>query len=137
MPYLESCIWPDAFSQWTRQRYRIKFYSDLGKYATETLAMIRQEFGEENMWKLDSTTPYLHSYFHSRTSLYGHGPFLFDSNKLGYPTFTFILRPICHATCSFYHSDAVNGDCSIYQNTGMSPSYNCSTPLKIKAKFLV
>jgi hypothetical protein len=47
--YLESCIWPDTVSQWIRQRNSITFCSNLGKSAVETLAMIRQAFGEESM----------------------------------------------------------------------------------------
>jgi hypothetical protein len=39
--YLELCIWPVAISQWIRQRNSIR------KILTETLAMIRQAFGEK------------------------------------------------------------------------------------------
>jgi hypothetical protein len=46
---LESCIWPDAISRYFRQKNSIKFRANLEKGATETLAMIRQAFGEESM----------------------------------------------------------------------------------------
>jgi hypothetical protein len=46
---LESCIWPDVISQWTQQQMCIKFHENLGKCETETLAMIRQAFREEDM----------------------------------------------------------------------------------------
>jgi hypothetical protein len=45
--YLESCIWRDAISRWIRQRS--SECANLGKSATETLAMIRQALGEERM----------------------------------------------------------------------------------------
>jgi hypothetical protein len=45
----ESCIWPYAISRWIRQLIWTKCCADLGKSATETLAMIRQAFGEESM----------------------------------------------------------------------------------------
>jgi hypothetical protein len=41
--------WFFAISRWTRQRNSIKFWADLGKRLTETLAMIRQASGEERM----------------------------------------------------------------------------------------
>jgi hypothetical protein len=47
--YLESCIYPDAISLWIRQRVRIKFRTNLRKGVLETLAMIRQALGEENI----------------------------------------------------------------------------------------
>jgi hypothetical protein len=47
--YLESCLWPDAISRWIRQRNSVTFCANLGKSATETLALIRQAFGEERM----------------------------------------------------------------------------------------
>jgi hypothetical protein len=47
--YLESCIWPDVISRWIRKRNSIKFWANLGKDPKETLAMIRQAFGEESM----------------------------------------------------------------------------------------
>jgi hypothetical protein len=40
--YLESCICPDAISQWIRQRNSIKRANLEKKNATKTLAMIRQ-----------------------------------------------------------------------------------------------
>jgi hypothetical protein len=46
--YLGSCIWPDAISRWIRQRVCIRC-ANLGKREAETLAMIRQAFGEESM----------------------------------------------------------------------------------------
>jgi hypothetical protein len=47
--YLELCIWPDAISRRIWQRNSIKFCTNLGKSVMETLAMIRQAFGEESM----------------------------------------------------------------------------------------
>jgi hypothetical protein len=47
--YLESCIWHDSISRWIRQRNGIKFCTNLGRSTKETLAMIRQAFGEESM----------------------------------------------------------------------------------------
>jgi hypothetical protein len=47
--YSESCIWPDRTSRWIRQENSIKFYENIGRSSTETLTMIRQAFGEENM----------------------------------------------------------------------------------------
>jgi hypothetical protein len=44
---LESCIWLDAISGWIPQRNSIKFCADLEKWATETLAMIRQTFSKK------------------------------------------------------------------------------------------
>jgi hypothetical protein len=46
--YLQ-CIWPDAVSRCIRHRNSIKLCASIGKSATETLAMIRQAFGEEGM----------------------------------------------------------------------------------------
>jgi hypothetical protein len=45
---LESCPWLDAILRWILQS-RIQFYSNLGKSATETMAKVRQAFGEESM----------------------------------------------------------------------------------------
>jgi hypothetical protein len=47
--YLESCIWPDAILQWIWQKNNITFCENLRNSAMETLAMIRQVFGEESM----------------------------------------------------------------------------------------
>jgi hypothetical protein len=47
--YLKSCAWPDAISQWIRQRMRITFRAYLGKIVTKILAMVRQAFGEERV----------------------------------------------------------------------------------------
>jgi hypothetical protein len=45
----ESCIWPDVTSRQIQQRVCLKSSGNLGKYAMEILAMIRQAFGEESM----------------------------------------------------------------------------------------
>jgi hypothetical protein len=47
--YLETRIWPDVISRWMPQKNRIKFWGSPGKSRTETLEIIRQAFGEENM----------------------------------------------------------------------------------------
>jgi hypothetical protein len=47
--YLESCIRPVAISRWIRQGNSIKCCARLGESATESLAVIRQAFGEESM----------------------------------------------------------------------------------------
>jgi hypothetical protein len=47
--YLESCIWPDAISRWTRQRNSIKYWANLGISVADSLAIIRQAFREEGM----------------------------------------------------------------------------------------
>jgi hypothetical protein len=47
--YKESCVWPDAILQWIRQRNSIKLCANVGKSVRQTLAMIRQAFGEESM----------------------------------------------------------------------------------------
>jgi hypothetical protein len=47
--YLELYIWPDAIARWIRKRNSAKVCANLGKSATETLAMIGQAFGEEGM----------------------------------------------------------------------------------------
>jgi hypothetical protein len=39
----------DAISQWIRQRNSIKSYASFGESETGTLAIIRQEFGEESV----------------------------------------------------------------------------------------
>jgi hypothetical protein len=39
--------WPNAVSQWIRQGNSVIFCTNLGKSATETLAMIRQAFSKE------------------------------------------------------------------------------------------
>jgi hypothetical protein len=49
---LRPFIWSrvsDVTSQWTRQQVCITFCANLGKSATETLAVIRQAFQEESM----------------------------------------------------------------------------------------
>jgi hypothetical protein len=46
--YLESFIWADSIPWWIPERNSIKFFANLGKSATETLAMIRQA-GEEKV----------------------------------------------------------------------------------------
>jgi hypothetical protein len=49
--YLESCL---AILGWIQQCSNFQFYVNLRKSVTETLAMIRQVFGEESMsslWK--------------------------------------------------------------------------------------
>jgi hypothetical protein len=45
---LYSCVWPFEILQWIPQWERIKCCGDLGKGVTDTLAMIRQAFGEES-----------------------------------------------------------------------------------------
>jgi hypothetical protein len=45
--YLESCIWPDEISRWVPQRISIKLCVNLGKSATETLAMSGQVSGKK------------------------------------------------------------------------------------------
>jgi hypothetical protein len=47
--YLDSYVWSDAILQWIQEKNDIKFCSDLGNSGTETLAMIKQAFGEESM----------------------------------------------------------------------------------------
>jgi hypothetical protein len=47
--FLRPFIWPDAISRCIQQRDCNKVCATLGKSATETLAMIRQAFGEEIM----------------------------------------------------------------------------------------
>jgi hypothetical protein len=42
--HLEPCIWPDEISRWIRQRNSVKFSANLGKSATDSLAMIGQAF---------------------------------------------------------------------------------------------
>jgi hypothetical protein len=42
--YLELCVRPGAISRWIRQRNNA---TNLGKSATDTLAMVRQAFGNE------------------------------------------------------------------------------------------
>jgi hypothetical protein len=47
--YLESCTWPDVILRWIRQRNSIKCCAYPEQVRLETLAMIRQAFGEESM----------------------------------------------------------------------------------------
>jgi hypothetical protein len=48
-------MWPGAISLWIRQRNSITFCTDLGKSATETLAMIKQAFREEGVSQIPNS----------------------------------------------------------------------------------
>jgi hypothetical protein len=55
--YLVSCSWPSVIWQWIRETNSVKFCTNLGKSAMETLALIRQAFREESMihtWKIQT-----------------------------------------------------------------------------------
>jgi hypothetical protein len=47
--YFELYIWPETILRWIRQRNSAKFCADVRKSVADTLAMIRQVFGEESM----------------------------------------------------------------------------------------
>jgi hypothetical protein len=54
--YLLSCIFPDVISRWLRQMDDVKFRANCGWSPTETLALIRQSFGEESMSRARKVT---------------------------------------------------------------------------------
>jgi hypothetical protein len=90
--HLKLCIWPDAISRWIREQVCIKCCANLGRSATETLALIRQAFGEETklieVERGETDEEHAHNFFRGNI----HKEFVLAGQTVNYAYYCVVLQ---------------------------------------------